>query len=895
MAISGSSRFALRDAIAVLRARFSQARGSSLGFVTLTTALVGTLLASALIVGTPVTGGVVDLLSGRSWLTRSDTGQVMLANGASARVDLRLDVEGVGGHDLEVVQVGEQFLLIDRTTGEVRSLDMAELQVGEAHVLGDPDGLDVVAADDELIVVHRRTGIVEVQEPATGEVLDSTDVGGNLTRAVIDSEGQIWVADTDASAVVPLSLDGGELHQGRSISVDSGRGATLALVDDRPVVVDAARKALIRVDDGGAHDPVPLPLEDDESTEVTRVTTGDLAALSVNRTGALIMVDGARAQRVDLGQAGHELGEPVVFERRVFVPDFSAGELLVLDPNGQPAGTGIRLGNAEPGWFSVRVEGGRLWVDDPDSDDAFVLGPNDTSFRRIDKGSGDVPSNDEKPEVLEPPERRDTPAAEKPPTPPPSNQQPADVPPSTPPGAPGAPPSVTAVAGDAQVSLSWAQAPPNGAPITTYQLAWRATGAASSGKRTVSGSQRQVTVGNLRNGTTYTFSVRATNRIGTGPAATSDPVTPDGNVPDPPEGVSATAGGDGTVTVTWDAADPNGTSPVRSYTVTAVDEAGATVTAATDVTRTLATVSTSSGLAVGATYRFTISALNARGNTSEQSRPSDAVTLVDVAEAPPNPTATPGDRTLAIAWEEPALNGGVLDHYEVTGDNGAGSQTVTGRQATFTGLQNSVTYTFQVRAVTEANGETLTGTASTITGTPGRAPEAYQMSVTAQGTNVSWSVRVNGHQSGPASCEVFSNGGVIWSGPCSSTISGSFNGAHSTTYTMYARAMNSYGTGQSNTAAARTADPPPPPPQISLTRGGAAPAGSWYSVTLSGFTPGSQVTVTCRDSVDPQGFWTQTFTIDGAGNAADATLCYSNDGPDHWVTGGGVESNHVAW
>jgi hypothetical protein len=94
------------------------------------------------------------------------------------------------------------------------------------------------------------------------------------------------------------------------------------------------------------------------------------------------------------------------------------------------------------------------------------------------------------------------------------------------------------------------------------------------------------------------------------------------------------------------------------------------------------------------------------------------------------------------------------------------------------------------------------------------------------------------------------------------------------------------------------AQPPPPPPprgRITLTRGASAPAGYWYDVTLSGFAPGSRVTVTCRDSADPGGFWIQAFTINGAGRASDSTLCYSGDHPDHWVTGGGVESNRVRW
>jgi hypothetical protein len=93
-----------------------------------------------------------------------------------------------------------------------------------------------------------------------------------------------------------------------------------------------------------------------------------------------------------------------------------------------------------------------------------------------------------------------------------------------------------------------------------------------------------------------------------------------------------------------------------------------------------------------------------------------------------------------------------------------------------------------------------------------------------------------------------------------------------------------------------TCGTPPGGPSISLSQGSAAPAGYWYNVSLSGFTPGSQVVLTCRDSVDPGGFYSQAFTINGAGQASDTTLCYSADHPDHWVTSNtGIQSNHVAW
>ncbi len=84
-------------------------------------------------------------------------------------------------------------------------------------------------------------------------------------------------------------------------------------------------------------------------------------------------------------------------------------------------------------------------------------------------------------------------------------------------------------------------------------------------------------------------------------------------------------------------------------------------------------------------------------------------------------------------------------------------------------------------------------------------------------------------------------------------------------------------------------------PSISLSRGRARGSGFWYAVTLSGFSPGSSVSVTCRDSADPGGFHSETYTLDSNGRASDSTLCYSADGPDHWVTVGGAESNRVSW
>ncbi len=95
---------------------------------------------------------------------------------------------------------------------------------------------------------------------------------------------------------------------------------------------------------------------------------------------------------------------------------------------------------------------------------------------------------------------------------------------------------------------------------------------------------------------------------------------------------------------------------------------------------------------------------------------------------------------------------------------------------------------------------------------------------------------------------------------------------------------------------AATPQPPPPPSlTVSLAQGPAAPVGYRYAITLSNFAANATVSVSCRDSVNPGGFYSFTLIANSSGYAFTHSYCYSNDGPDHWVVVNGVESNHVSW
>lgn len=97
---------------------------------------------------------------------------------------------------------------------------------------------------------------------------------------------------------------------------------------------------------------------------------------------------------------------------------------------------------------------------------------------------------------------------------------------------PGAPTNVAATAGDASAQVTWSAPSSNGgASITSYTVTSSPGGLTAS----TGGSGRSATVTGLTNGTSYTFTVRATNSAGTGPASSaSNSVTPTGGTQPPP-------------------------------------------------------------------------------------------------------------------------------------------------------------------------------------------------------------------------------------------------------------------------------------------------------------------------------------------------------------------------
>ena len=179
--------------------------------------------------------------------------------------------------------------------------------------------------------------------------------------------------------------------------------------------------------------------------------------------------------------------------------------------------------------------------------------------------------------------------------------------PATIPFAPSAP---SAVAGDGAATVTWAAPANGGSAITTYKVT------SSPGGASCTTTELSCTFSGLQNLFSYTFSVVATNVMGTSVASTaSNTVTPSATWVAAPEFVSAVPGNKAVV-LTWSAAVLSSGSP----TVYVVKTSGGL-----EVCRTTAVTCTVSGLVNGATPTFSVEAFGATTAQASQVVPKVVV------------------------------------------------------------------------------------------------------------------------------------------------------------------------------------------------------------------------------------------------------------------------------
>src|SRR5206468_827399 len=153
----------------------------------------------------------------------------------------------------------------------------------------------------------------------------------------------------------------------------------------------------------------------------------------------------------------------------------------------------------------------------------------------------------------------------------------------------------------------------------------------------------------LTNGTSYSFTVTATNAVGTGGPSNALSATP-ATVPGAPTLTSAARGPD-RVTLLWPAPASTGGLLINIGTA-AASPGGLTCTTTGALSCTI------SGLTNGTSYSFTVTATNAVGTGSLSNALS--ATPATVPGAPTLTSAVRGNAQVTLLWTAPASTGGSL-------------------------------------------------------------------------------------------------------------------------------------------------------------------------------------------------------------------------------------------
>jgi hypothetical protein len=192
------------------------------------------------------------------------------------------------------------------------------------------------------------------------------------------------------------------------------------------------------------------------------------------------------------------------------------------------------------------------------------------------------------------------------------------------------------------------------------------------------------------------------------PPLTSRPISA-AFVPAPPTDPAAEAHPESAI-VSWSPPRTDGGSDLTDYVVTA-QPGGSIETTSADSSSIEFT-----GLTPGESYRFTIVARNAVGDSlaSTSTREVVPTSPISVPGRPTDVSAVEGNMSARVSWTAPTTNGGSpITRYTITSSPGGVTKTVPGDQttATITGLTNGTGYTFTVIA-TNATGTSPASAAS---------------------------------------------------------------------------------------------------------------------------------------------------------------------------------------
>lgn len=643
------------------------------------------LCAAAVLFGVGMASAKYHLSDIGGWLASDKKGEVVHVNGLTGKVDGKVEIAGANGHILEVIQQGGAVLLLDKTTGVVSRIDPAQLNTVQGATFQGAQGMQVVEGTSVAYALSPSRGTVQQLDP-----MSLASIGGSValtaplsTNNAVDAESALWVPVPAVGQAA--DKPNGQQVKGVPIGKD-GDVLTLTMAAGAPVVTDSTTAQSVIVGPGGSKMKVNLPPAVSQTGRVGVLapveTDGLLVPLLNSQTGSLTILDAATGSVSSAGISlppNHTFAPPQMLGERVYIPDRTAGQLVVWNSASHAMESSVNLTGRPDPTMDVFVKGGLLWANDPEGNKALVINstgqatpiskytPNvpgglNNPIPKIGNPNGNQgaanpgnngPGGNQHPTTSPSPQHSKTPSPKTTPNKPKRPTQPPA------PNAPSGVSTVTAQSGNGTMSVQFTpvQSTTGQAPATSYTLqvspaipgytpAPVSPGAQSPGWNINAGSC----------GTTYTFTVLTNWKD---QKKDGVPVQPQGTPPTAEPcvtpGAPSNVSGRGTSTgalITW--AAPANTGGALTYAVSWNGPGGS------GSQPNLTSTSYTASVDVNGTYNFTVTATNGAGSSSGTG--SSGVT------GPPayytaQHAGNPGDKTKVCSTASNCSDRGTITSY----------------------------------------------------------------------------------------------------------------------------------------------------------------------------------------------------------------------------------------
>ncbi|MDT0202778.1 hypothetical protein [Nocardioides sp. AE5] len=815
--------------------RSSRKSRGSRGTAELSVVVVAASLVLGVLFGDGLSRTSVNLGDGLSWLKDEPTGEVIQVNPATGRPEARIGV-GDPGDSLDIAQYDGRLVVINRSTGELISFDLATLLASGQRSITGGDATDILLHEGKVFVLDRAEGSLAAIDPVTTDILGEVWISEpGIVDGQVDGTGRVWILDDtglvtgldwsdQASAFVSEGTRQVKGSGPSSVLVGHDTGVTL-FGPDNGIVVQIGTDADIVATAPSLRGQV---LQPDSSP-------AHIVPVAAPQTSSIVIVGDSQVREVGLGPVGcAEPGRPVVFHEVVYVPCIKAGKAIRLHPDGSVAGGDILLPEGD-GEVEFVVDEGHLLINVQGADRGVQVLP-DGSTRTFLRQDPTVPVQ---------PVRS-------------VGNQPVGGAQAT---VPDIPDLVSQNRRDGSERTPPRQAPPGEDTVLDPPDAPQDPGTRNPGNQGPDDS------GNLDTGGTVDCTVDPTaegcDDAGNGPGDGTGGDT--GEDPDceadptaegceeavepltAPTSVVATLQGDGSVTITWAHSGPAPTD----FTVR-IDGGAVVSTVAPGVRQVVVT-----SVPAGVPSRFVVTAR--RAAESRASAPSNAVTpaVAEPISAPTGVSATvQANGSVQVNW---SYTGATPEDFTIRIDGGSTLATVNGgaRQAVVTGVPTGTPSRFVVTA--RRGGDTMASapsnqvTPASRPGAPGSA--SATSSFTASGTTQTVTVAVdwtaapaNGSPvtsyavtvAGPNGTRTFTTNGSGRSGTATWTCDWGADpgcGLSSGTYTVSVKATNDQGEGPAATTSTSqdvttTALPTPNQPIATDAQTGFLGIEGWGSTTI---------------------------------------------------------------